>query len=195
MGRKISFIRLFQPRLRCKDCGVSRAMRLPFVYKWKPYTKAVDREVWELSKAMTIQDVADYLGMDWRAVKEIQKERLSKKYRNPCLKGIEFVVPIECEDPRQLGAVLFGQGVHCVLAEGGSGLHGVLNDANLTDSIMAFIAPIWIGGKEAPSAIGGLGSEKMLQAKRLIRQEISYYEGDLLLEGLAKVHHPDFVDS
>lgn len=91
MGHKNSMISIFQPRLRCKDCGVSRPMSLPFVGKWKNYTRALEREAWELSKSMTLQDVSHYLGLDWRAVKEIQKERLNKKYRNPSLKGVRNI--------------------------------------------------------------------------------------------------------
>jgi len=132
-----------------------------------------------------------FLGPWWEKLKQRNPLVISKSNQG----WPEFVESIQCEDPSQLGAVLFRRGLHCVLVEGGAGLHGVLNDANLTDAIMAFIAPIWIGGKTAPSAIGGKGVEEMSQAKRLIRQEISYYEGDLLLEGLAKVHHPDFVNS
>jgi transposase len=37
---------------------------------------------------MTLKDVADFLGMDWRAVKEIQKKNLRIKYKRPCLKGV-----------------------------------------------------------------------------------------------------------
>lgn len=74
MGRKTTFVRFFQPRLRCKSCGASRMMKIPFANKWSSYTKAVEREVIDLSRSMTLQDVSRYLGLDWRAVKEIQKK-------------------------------------------------------------------------------------------------------------------------
>ena len=63
-------------------------MKLPFVKKNQSYTRAVGLEALDLSKAMTLQDVADYLGMDWRAIKDIQKTRLRSKYSNPDLKGV-----------------------------------------------------------------------------------------------------------
>lgn len=91
VGRKITFISLYHPRLRCKSCGTSRMMKLPFVDKWKPYTRAVALEALDLSMAMTLKDVSDYLGMDWRAVKEIQKRRLLAKHRNPCIKGLKNI--------------------------------------------------------------------------------------------------------
>lgn len=90
-GRKVTYIQIFQPRLRCRACGAGKMMKLPFVDKWKPYTRAVSREALDLSKAMTLQDVADYMGLDWRAVKEIQKSHLCKRYRSPSLKGLKNI--------------------------------------------------------------------------------------------------------
>ena len=91
MGMKTSYIRIFCPRLRCKDCGLSRFMSLPFAGRWKPYTNALARQAWELSKAMTLKDVSNYLQMDWRTVKEIQKKRLKSKYGKPSLKGLKNI--------------------------------------------------------------------------------------------------------
>lgn len=89
VGHKVTYVRLFQPRLRCKSCGHSRMMKLPFVDPWTPYTRAVALEVIDLSKSMTLQDVANYLGLSWRAVKAIQKEALSKRFGNPSVKGLK----------------------------------------------------------------------------------------------------------
>ena len=91
IGRKTTFIQIYQSRLRCKDCHSSCMMELPFVEKWKNYTRAVALEAWDLSRAMTLKDVADYLGMDWRAVKDIQKEKLKTKYERPSLKNLENI--------------------------------------------------------------------------------------------------------
>ena len=90
-GRKTTFLQVYQYRLRCKDCKSSCMMEFPFVEKWKSYTKAVALEAWDLSRAMTLKDVADYLGMDWRAVKDIQKEKLKAKYGRPSLKDLKHI--------------------------------------------------------------------------------------------------------
>jgi transposase len=66
-------------------------MELPFTKKWASHTKAVEREVIDLSKAMTLQDVSHYLDLDWRTVKEIQKNNLLKKYKRPPLKGVRNI--------------------------------------------------------------------------------------------------------
>lgn len=91
MGRKTTFIKIFQYRLRCKDCSASCLMNLPFVAKWKTYTRAVALEAWDLSKAMTLKDVANYLGMNWRSVKEIQKKKLKAKFNKPPLTEIKNI--------------------------------------------------------------------------------------------------------
>jgi len=91
VGHKIMYLSIFHPRLRCKSCGVSRMMRLPFADPWTPYTKAVALEVIDLSKAMTLQDVANYLGLSWRAVKAIQKDALLKRFGSPCVKNLKRI--------------------------------------------------------------------------------------------------------
>jgi transposase len=91
VGHKITYISLFHNRLRCKSCGVSRMMSLPFVERWASYTRAVALEVIDLSKSMTLQDVANYLGLSWRAVKEIQKEHLLRRFRNPNIKALKNI--------------------------------------------------------------------------------------------------------
>lgn len=55
-----------------------------------------------------------------------------------------------------------------ILVEGGSAVLGSFFDAGAIDEVYAFIAPIILGGEGAPSPIGGLGLEKMADAKRLI---------------------------
>jgi transposase len=91
MGRKTTFVQVFQSRLRCRNCSASSMMLFPFVDKWKNYTRAVALEAWDLSKAMTLQDVADYLGMDWRAVKEIQKKKLKARFDKPSLSELKHI--------------------------------------------------------------------------------------------------------
>jgi len=57
----------------------------------RTYAKAFERYALELSKNMTILDVAEHLGVGWDLVKEIQKRYLSKKYRCTSLDNIEKI--------------------------------------------------------------------------------------------------------
>ncbi len=70
-----------------------------------------------------------------------------------------------------------------VLVEGGGTLLGSFFDHNLVDKVVAFIAPVIIGGKEARSAVEGSGVEKVSEAFRLERVKIDSVEDNLFLQG------------
>jgi transposase len=57
----------------------------------RSYTKAFERYVLELSRHMTIQDVAEHLQVGWDLVKDIQKRYLGKKFRRIKLKHLRQI--------------------------------------------------------------------------------------------------------
>ncbi len=50
------------PRLLCHDCGKTRQVDIGFAEPRRTYTKSFQRYVLELSRHMTIKDVAQHLG-------------------------------------------------------------------------------------------------------------------------------------
>lgn len=78
---------------------------------------------------------------------------------------------------------LGSRSIQSVLLEGGGGLAGAFIDARLVDKVTFFIAPLIIGGRAAPGAIGGLGAEKMADALRLTDVEITQRGQDLEITG------------
>ena len=44
------------------------------------YTKAFERYALELGRLMTIQDVAQHLGVSWDTIKDIQKRDLQRRF-------------------------------------------------------------------------------------------------------------------
>ena len=70
-----------------------------------------------------------------------------------------------------------------VLVEGGATLAGLLLDAGLVDKITFFIAPMIIGGKDSPSAIGGAGAEKIAHAFRLEDLQVESRGRDIEITG------------
>ena len=68
-----------------------------------------------------------------------------------------------------------------LFVEGGGTLAGSLLDAGLVDRIIAFIAPVIIGGEDAPSPIRGKGAQKMADALRLNPTQISHFGPDLAI--------------
>ncbi len=86
-------------------------------------------------------------------------------------------------DLKQLLALLGEREVTSVMVEGGSNLFGSLFDNDLVDKVLAFVAPIIIGGDEAMSAVGGSGAKKMAEALRLKRVKIMEFGDDIMISG------------
>jgi diaminohydroxyphosphoribosylaminopyrimidine deaminase / 5-amino-6-(5-phosphoribosylamino)uracil reductase len=77
--------------------------------------------------------------------------------------------------------------IQSVLVEGGATLAGLLLDAGLINKVTFFIAPVIIGGREAPSAIGGAGVERIAEAVQLNGIEVRMHGRDIELTG-----YPEF---
>jgi len=91
IGKKPVFINFSAQRVSCRRCGTIRQAEIGFATHRRSYTKAFERYALELSKHMTILDVAKHLGVGWDLVKEIQKRNLGKKYAKPSLEKIERI--------------------------------------------------------------------------------------------------------
>jgi diaminohydroxyphosphoribosylaminopyrimidine deaminase/5-amino-6-(5-phosphoribosylamino)uracil reductase len=70
-----------------------------------------------------------------------------------------------------------------VLVEGGGILLGSLFDHKLVDKVIAFIAPIIIGGAQAMTAVAGRGVDKVTDALRLRRVRVETLGEDLMVSG------------
>ena len=56
-------------------------------------------------------------------------------------------------------------------------------DHGLVDKVVAFVAPVIIGGNEAETAVGGRGAEKMADSIRLEHVATMECSGDVLVSG------------
>lgn len=79
------------PRVECRACRLVRQIRVGLAEERRTYTRAFARYVLELSRYMTIKDVADHLGVSWDIVKDIQKRHLQKRYAKPALKKVRQI--------------------------------------------------------------------------------------------------------
>ena len=70
-----------------------------------------------------------------------------------------------------------------VMVEGGGTLLGSLFDLGLVDKVVAFVAPIIIGGSGAPSPVGGLGVERLSDALRLEKLRVARFGRDTCVIG------------
>jgi diaminohydroxyphosphoribosylaminopyrimidine deaminase/5-amino-6-(5-phosphoribosylamino)uracil reductase len=98
--------------------------------------------------------------------------------------GVEIVrLPGDSRDPRAVLANLGGRAVQSVLVEGGATVAGRLVDAGLVNKVTFFIAPLVIGGRDAPAAIGGVGAARLADALRLTDVEITRRGDDAEITG------------
>jgi diaminohydroxyphosphoribosylaminopyrimidine deaminase/5-amino-6-(5-phosphoribosylamino)uracil reductase len=76
--------------------------------------------------------------------------------------------------------------IQSVLVEGGSSLAGKLLDARLVNKVSFFIAPMIIGGREAPTAVSATGAETLADALELRDVEITRRGRDVEVTGYPK---------
>jgi len=86
-------------------------------------------------------------------------------------------------DLERLLKVLGERQITSVLVEGGSSLLGSLFDCGLIDKVMAFVAPLIIGGDGAKTAVGGGGVERVAAALRCERVKVERFGDDVLISG------------
>ena len=109
IGSKVVFFDLDVQRVSCLRCGSIRQASLGFADPRFSYTHAFERYALELSRHMTIQDVARHLSVSWDVIKEMQKRDLTRRFAKPCLKDLQKIAIDEisiCKGHRYLTIVL-----------------------------------------------------------------------------------------
>jgi transposase len=91
IGSKPTWLVLPIPRVACAACGFVRQVEVTFADPRRTYTKAFARYALELSRLMTIKDVAHHLGISWDVIKDIQKQDLGRRYARPKLKHLRRI--------------------------------------------------------------------------------------------------------
>jgi transposase len=91
VGGQAVRLNVFVPRVKCHACGTIRQVKFDLADTRRTYTFAFERYVLELSQHMTIQAVANHLGVSWDIVKDIQKRHLRKHYARPSLKKVKQI--------------------------------------------------------------------------------------------------------
>jgi transposase len=117
------------PRVECRACGAVRQVEIQFAPPRCTYTKSFARYALELSRHMTIKDVAGHLCISWDVIKDIKKTYLQKHFARPPLADVAAIAIDEIsigEGQRYLtivmdlesGAILFvgeGKGADALL--------------------------------------------------------------------------------
>jgi transposase len=91
IGSRPTAVVLPIPRVECRACGAVRQVEVPFADPRRSYTKSFERYALELSRRMTILDVAHHLDVGWDLIKDIQERDLSRRYAKPKLKHLRAI--------------------------------------------------------------------------------------------------------
>jgi len=130
IGSRPVYLMLSVPRVECRECGAVRQVKIGFADPRVSYSKAFQRYALELSRYMTIKDVAKHLGISWDVIKEIQKADLKRRFDKPRLKHLRQIAIDEISTGKghvYLTIVLdleSGAVVHVGQGKGGNALTG-----------------------------------------------------------------------
>jgi transposase len=91
IGLKPVKIVLAVQRVLCRACETLRQVNVPFADPRRSYTRQFERYALDLSRYMTIKDVARHLNVSWDVIKEIQKRNLVKRFSRPKLKKLQQI--------------------------------------------------------------------------------------------------------
>jgi transposase len=91
IGSKPVKILLAIQRVLCRDCDSLRQIQLGFADPRRGYTRQFERYALELSRCMTIKDVATHLRVSWDIIKDIQKRYLTRRFSRPKLKRLKQI--------------------------------------------------------------------------------------------------------
>ena len=128
IGGKPVYLVLAVPRMECRRCGAVRQVKIGFADPRVTYTKSFRRYALELSRYMTIKDVAEHLGISWDVIKDIQKADLQRRFGKPKLSHLRQIAIDEistAKGHRYLTIVLdlkSGAVVHVGRGKGGDAL-------------------------------------------------------------------------
>jgi transposase len=91
IGSRRTWIALSVQRLSCRRCGRTRQADLGFADERLSYIRPFERYALELSRHMTIQAVAQHLGVGWDMIKDIQKRHLTRRFKRIRLKKLRRI--------------------------------------------------------------------------------------------------------
>ena len=91
IGSKPVLLKFKVPRVLCFECGGVRQVKLGFADPKKRYTRSFERYALELSRHMTIQDVAAHLQVGWDTIKDIQAHSLQRRFGKPKLHKLKQI--------------------------------------------------------------------------------------------------------
>jgi len=91
IGSRPTFLTLDVARVWCPICDRVRQVKIAFADPKKRYTRSFERYALDLSRRMTIQDVAEHLQVSWDTIKDIQASNLQRRFGKPKLHNLKQI--------------------------------------------------------------------------------------------------------
>jgi transposase len=91
IGLKPTSVTLEVARVWCPRCDSVRQVKINFADPKKRYTRSFERYALELSRRMTIKDVAEHLQVSWDTIKDIQASNLQRRFGKPKLHKLKQI--------------------------------------------------------------------------------------------------------
>ena len=105
------------------------------------------------------------------------------------------MVHLPSVDPERVLVNLYAQGVRSLLVEGGPGVAAAFLEAGRFDRVGVDLAPLLIGGVEAPGPLAGAGFATLAEAARLSDLRLERRGGDVILTGFHATCLQDLCES
>ena len=161
IGPKPVLLHFPVPRVRCFDCGLVRQVKIGFADPKKHYTRAFERYVLELSRHMTILDVAEHLQISWDTVKDIQARSLQRRFGKPKLHKLKQIA---------IDEIAVGKGHHylTVVLNLLSGAVVFVGDGKGAEAL----APFWRRLRRARAKIAAVATDMSAAYIRAVRDHL-----------------------
>lgn len=90
-GTRPTIIVASLPRVECRQCGVVRQIQIGFADFRRRFTKGWAKYALQLTRIMTIKDVALQLNVSWDVIKELKKTYLQHQFAQLSLKDVRRI--------------------------------------------------------------------------------------------------------
>ena len=163
IGSKATLLQFLVPRVLCFDCGQTRQVKISFADPKKHFTRAFERYVLELSRHMTIQDVAEHLHVSWDTVKGIQARSLQRRFGKPKLHKLQQIA---------IDEIAVGKGHHylTVVLNLLSGAVVFVGDGKGVEAL----APFWRRVRRARARIAAVATDMSAAYIRAVRDHLPH---------------------
>lgn len=108
---------------------------------------------------------------------------LRESLEQKCVDVLKVAPSEKGVDLEALLKLLGDREITTVLVEGGGALLGSFFDCRLVEKVVAFIAPVIIGGKDSIGAVGGVGPSAVAEALKLSAVEVDTLNPDIVVTG------------